>query len=178
MDTTTSALAVSLQPMETRIADPEPRIDRLSPRHRECLRLVYHRRVTKEIAAELGLSVGTVSTYCTEAIRLLGARDRRHAAELLHDYEEARGLAPPPSRTELDFAGVSEPPLSPPSVSAVPSWARYLPFRHKDAPGNDLTVTARLFWICAIAVALAVGFGSLASGAHFINDIFQGRGSR
>ena len=64
-------------------------VERLSPRQRECLRLAYQRRTTKEIARELGIRPGTVATYCSEAIAILGADNRRHAAELLHGLERA-----------------------------------------------------------------------------------------
>ncbi|MFD2138289.1 helix-turn-helix transcriptional regulator [Novosphingobium resinovorum] len=61
--------------------------ERLTPRQRECLRMVYDRLVSKEIAEKLGISSNTVDTYLTEAIAILGARNRRHAAALFHEYE-------------------------------------------------------------------------------------------
>ena len=56
----------------------------LSPRQRECVRLIWSRRATwKEIAAELGISKSTVDKYIAEAIELTGARDRRQAAAMV-----------------------------------------------------------------------------------------------
>lgn len=52
----------------------------LTRRHRECLRGVKALKGSKEIAAELGLGKSTVDIYLAEAVRLLGARNRREAA--------------------------------------------------------------------------------------------------
>ena len=72
-------------------AGAEELFKRLSPRQRECLRRVYLRSTSKEIATALDLGPGTVDTYITGAISTLKARNRRHAAELLHAYEETAG---------------------------------------------------------------------------------------
>src|SRR3546814_19288030 len=48
----------------------------------------------------------TVDTYITEAISTLKARNRRHAAELFHAYEEKAG---DPRKFEVEKAGVVEP---------------------------------------------------------------------
>lgn len=68
----------------------DARFVRLSPRQQECLRLTFVRKSTKEIAAILDLSPGTVSGYCSEAIQVVGARNRIDAAEKFAAYE-ARG---------------------------------------------------------------------------------------
>lgn len=59
----------------------------LTRRHRECLRGVKALKGSKEIAAELGLGKSTVDSYLAEAVRLLGARNRREAALALAEYE-------------------------------------------------------------------------------------------
>src|SRR3546814_19088932 len=84
----------------------EELFERLSPRQRECLRRVYLRSTSKEIATALDLGPGTVDTYITEAISTLKARNRRHAAELFHAYEETAG---DPRKFEFEKAGVVEP---------------------------------------------------------------------
>ncbi|MGO7251502.1 helix-turn-helix transcriptional regulator, partial [Rhizobium brockwellii] len=56
-------------------------------RHRECLRGVKALKGSKEIATELGLGKSTVDSYLAEAVRLLGARNRREAAMALADHE-------------------------------------------------------------------------------------------
>lgn len=61
--------------------EPDP----LSDRERVCLRLAGQGRTSPEIAAELGLSVGTVRNYLSEAIGKLGAGNRVEAARLARD---------------------------------------------------------------------------------------------
>ena len=59
--------------------------DSLSDRERLCLRLAGQRRTGPEIAAELGLSVGTVRNYLSEAIGKLGVGNRVEAARLARE---------------------------------------------------------------------------------------------
>lgn len=50
-------------------------LDRLSPRQREVLQLIAESRSTKEIAADLGLSVKTVETHRSQIMERLGIHD-------------------------------------------------------------------------------------------------------
>lgn len=148
-------------------------IQRLSPRQRECLRRVYRRKTSKEIATELGLGVGTVDNYIVEAVSTLHARNRREAAELLHDYEIKEA---DPCKFELSFTGVvaGEPKGASQSQEAKPlTWLQSLPFRTKGVPFNDLSPFLRFFWIVQIGIALAVGFGMLAVGLEVLSRILQ-----
>ena len=61
--------------------EPDP----LTDRERVCLRLAGQGRTSPEIAAELGLSVGTVRNYLSEAIGKLGAGNRVEAARLARE---------------------------------------------------------------------------------------------
>jgi len=61
--------------------EPDP----LSERERVCLRLAGRGQTSPEIAAELGLSVGTVRNYLSEAIGKLGAGNRVEAARLARE---------------------------------------------------------------------------------------------
>lgn len=61
--------------------EPDP----LSERERVCLRLAGQGRTSPEIAEALGLSVGTVRNYLSEAIGKLGAGNRVEAARLARD---------------------------------------------------------------------------------------------
>src|SRR3546814_4760689 len=73
------------------------------------------------------------------AISTLKARNRRHAAELLHAYEETSGA---PRKFEFEKAGVVEPGPDETSRSseAKPlTWLQSLPFRTKGVPFNDLS---------------------------------------
>ncbi|MEG8044115.1 helix-turn-helix transcriptional regulator [Sphingomonas sp. LR59] len=73
----------------------EPRIDRLSNRHRDVLRGVAALRKTKQIAAELGIAPGTVDGYIADAVRILGATDRGDAARMLARHERIDPLSDP-----------------------------------------------------------------------------------
>lgn len=53
------------------------------------------------------------------------------------------------------------------------SIAGLLPVRRPGQRSNDLPVVARLLWIPAIAVILAVGFGMLASGLKVLADLIE-----
>ncbi|MEG8023357.1 LuxR C-terminal-related transcriptional regulator [Sphingomonas aurantiaca] len=75
----------------------EPRIDRLSNRHRDVLRGVAALRKTKQIAADLGIAPGTVDGYIAEAVRILGATDRGDAARMLARHERADPLSETPA---------------------------------------------------------------------------------
>lgn len=61
--------------------EPDP----LSERERVCLRLAGQGRTSPEIAQKLGLSVGTVRNYLSEAIGKLGAGNRVEAARLARE---------------------------------------------------------------------------------------------
>lgn len=153
---------------------------RLSPRQRDCLRLVWSRRATsKEIGAELGISKSTVDAYIAQAVELLGARDRRHAAAMVFGetpIAEARALPAregevipaevPPAEYQYDSARVSAPapvPLPPEaSIEGVPFW----PALGEGRRLNTLSVMQTLGRIGLIAVgslaalALAMALGS------------------
>lgn len=59
--------------------------DPLSERERVCLRLAGQGQTSPEIARSLGLSVGTVRNYLSEAMGKLGASNRIEAARLARD---------------------------------------------------------------------------------------------
>ncbi len=61
--------------------EPDP----LTDRERACLRLAGQGQTGPEIAETLGLSVGTVRNYLSEAIGKLGAGNRIEAARLARD---------------------------------------------------------------------------------------------
>ncbi|WP_249340768.1 helix-turn-helix transcriptional regulator [Sphingomonas sp. 2SG] len=85
------ALAMPAVPRDRgQVTDPAP-FERLSRRHRECLRGVRELKGSKEIADELGIEKSTVDKYLTEAVKVLGARNRRDAALRLAAHEEAAG---------------------------------------------------------------------------------------
>ena len=147
----------------------------LSPRQRECLRLIWSRRATsKEIAAELGISKSTVDKYIAEAIELTGARDRRQAAAMIFGETpilqgEGREIAPvetPPAESHSHSAWVSAPAAATlthdRSIEGVPFW----PSSGERRRLNTLSLLQTLGRIGLIAVAslaalaLAMALGS------------------
>lgn len=70
-------------------------IDELTPRQRDCLRLVPTRN-SKEIAQILGISPNVVDKHVKAAMRTLGVSSRQHAARSLIESEAGRDqpLAP------------------------------------------------------------------------------------
>lgn len=149
---------------------------KLSPRQKDCLRLVYRLKTSKEIAAELGLSPGTVHTYCAEAVATLGARNRRHAAEILH-FAEHGGGEEAPRQVQLEPAGVKPGGVDlPPAAQGIsPSpWWRLLPIRPSGAANNDLSILLRLAWIPILAGFFAISFGMLAVCFEVVANLFRG----
>jgi len=65
------------------------RFDKLTPRQRDCLRLLAAPMRPKEIATSLNLSVRTVEGYIAEAVQRLGAQSALHAARLLAEHEQS-----------------------------------------------------------------------------------------
>src|SRR5690349_25031276 len=72
-------------PDRSEITDPV--VGLLTPRERECLRLVDQHFSSKQIARELGMSKTSVDTYCDRARRKLGVPDRYEAARLLRGHD-------------------------------------------------------------------------------------------
>ena len=149
------------------------RFDRLTRSQRECLRL-YHQRYRLKAIAEMmdGISPNTVGSYLTEAVAVLDAPGRPAAATMLAEWEAAH----PESRGRFS---VGDPALFPPAellptVIPVPpekSWQAYLPVRTRRGSPNDLNPVLRASWIVALAIALAIGFGELLTGAHVLTDL-------
>jgi len=184
------------------VSDPK-RFDRLARRHRECLRGVRALKGSKEIAEELGIEKSTVDSYLTEAVRVLGAKNRRDAALMLAEHEDAapKSTEHPeeivkteenqhPDKIGGDSARlVSTPdalpiPISPgEQVAGQPDGERTgpaprpfvarLPFRRKGQADNELSVGDRLIWIQAIAVGTAIGFGMLAMGLQVVTTLIE-----
>ncbi len=180
----------------------DTRFDRLSRRHRECLRGVRDLKGSKEIADALGIEKSTVDKYLTEAVRVLGARNRRDAALMLADHEAPPHTATPYESTEnapaptpdkiggdsirLSVSPFDLPiPASPdetivgaPGVSGEarprsrPPGIR-LPLRRKGQRDNDLTVGDRLIWIQAIALGISIAFGMLMTGLQVLTGLIE-----
>lgn len=124
------------------------RFDRLTKRHRECLLGVRALQGSKEIADTLGIEKSTVDSYLTEATRILGARNRRHAALLLAEHEAAQAVIvaqsgevsvksvemPDPDKMGADSARLVPPPQ--PLPSPVSPDEQFVGQLDADQPGT------------------------------------------
>ncbi len=119
------------------------KLEALTRRERDCLRLVLDRLSSKEIVRTLGISPTSVDTLVRRAREKLGVDDRYAAAQLLADWERD-GAAPVPGT----LAGA-------PATSAQ-GWRGWtLP------PLASLNLAQRLMLVVLGAIVGAIGFGAL-----------------
>ena len=149
-------------------------LDQLTPRERDCLRLVAEGRSSKEIALALELSPFTVDEYVRSAVQKLGAANRREAARILVAGEA--GLTPEELGDEPQ--SVASPADSAPAIPPVrseeaPRWR--FPLLRNGRQFNDLRWATRFAGIVLGAVGIIVLFSQLANGMAVIQSIFQGR---
>src|SRR3954469_23148432 len=85
-------------------------ITRLTPRERECLRLVAQHMHSKEIGRALDLSPFTVDKYIESACERLGVRSRREAARMFIEQSSDD----PPNGSGNELLGLAERPERPP----------------------------------------------------------------
>lgn len=144
---------------------------RLAPRQRDCLRLVWERQATsKEIAAELGIGKGTVDNYIKTAVEMLGARDRREAAQMVFGGQPRAPIGgqvpdfPAPVEYTVDSTGVGGAPGN--AAAMAPSTNSSWPWR-SGGRRNGMSLAQTLLWIlaiglgslCALSLAVSVGNG-------------------
>src|ERR1700744_3723984 len=92
--------------MRARDIIAEDPVGLLTPRERECLRLVDQHLSSKQIARELGMSKTSVDTYCDRARRKLGVDDRYSAARMLRQLD----INPVPTGSGQDAIRTDEAP--------------------------------------------------------------------
>lgn len=174
----------------------QDRFERLTEKQRECLRLVFMHRSSKEIARELGVGSDAVDQRLKTAMRVLGVESRTEAARLLAQHE---GLGPyqrlvyqspdvvpnavPPSfaATATEGAGADEPYVSAVREEQVsfetlqwrPARALPLPFPIEGEGRNGLGPWQRMAWIAGIAIGTAIGFGAFLTGLHALAELAQ-----
>lgn len=143
----------------------------LNDRHRECLALVYVGRESKEIAALLNLSPGTVDGYLKAASKRLGVSGRRAAAAA---YAQA---SPDELRRILQRLDVTSIPLADQQLgladrgvaTARPALSRKhfgLPVPTRERRWNDLPGWQRIGWSVAIGIGSLLVVTALISSAH------------
>ncbi|MEA3042669.1 MAG: hypothetical protein QOH47_507 [Sphingomonadales bacterium] len=175
------------------------RIERLTDKQRQCLRLVYAHKETKEIARILGLSPDGVTQRIKAAMRTLGVDKRRDAALML---AEAEGLTAYPRQVDpsRDIASVPEPATIAPSIEggrqyeassvgamreeqAVFETATSLRPRGFQLPlpiwggrPSDLGSLLRLGWIFAVMLLIALTFGIFLTGVEALSRLGRAAG--
>lgn len=171
------------------------RIERLTDKQRECLRLVFMHRSSKEIARELGIGVDAVDQRIKTAMRTLDVESRTEAARMLASHE---GMGPyqrlvyqmPEVVPDLPLpefaaranegAGV----VDEPQAMAVredqamfqalqwrPARALPLPLPFEGEGRNSLTAWQRVAWIVGIAIGVAIGFGAFLTGLQALAEL-------
>src|ERR1700741_70346 len=101
--------------MPVRPVIPDDPVELLTPRERQCLRLVDEHLSSKEIARKLGMSKTSVDTYCDRARRKLGVGDRYEAARLLRNIDikvVPTGSGQDAIRTDTDAGSWPDDPAS------------------------------------------------------------------
>lgn len=173
--------------------DPN-RVERLTDKQRECLRLVYRHMETKEIARVLSLSPDGVTQRIKSAMKTLGVDRRRDAARILAEAE-GLGSYPPQVYSSRDIAITPHPAISAASTEdgrqsgssgeamreeqaafeavslAGPSA---LPLPIGGARPNDVGFQKRLAWIAGIAIGIALAFGALVAGVEALTRLIWG----
>jgi DNA-binding CsgD family transcriptional regulator len=168
------------------------RIERLTDKQRQCLRLVYAHKETKEIARILGLSPDGVTQRIKAAMRTLEVDKRRDAALIL---AEAEGLTAYPREVypSRDIASAPEAPMLAPSTesgrhesgfvgrammeeqavftAAPPAWPRgvQVPLPFWGSRPSDLSWFRRLGWIIGIMFMVALVFGMFLAGLEALS---------
>src|SRR5436309_1873743 len=102
--------------MRAKTAITEDPAGLLTPRERECLRLVDQHLSSKQIARELGMSKTSVDTYCDRARRKLGVEDRYSAARIARqldvNHDVLIGSGQDTIRTDIPPAGWLDEPAT------------------------------------------------------------------
>jgi len=141
------------------------RLDRLTEQQRACLRMVYQHMTSKEIAPRLGIEPGSVDQHIKTAMRKLGVCDRRAAARMLAEHEDAgppradAGLVLEMHEEQADFhaaPGLASSKFQPP----LPIWG---------GKPSDLGPLRRLAWIFAIMLMVALSFGVFLAGLEALS---------
>ena len=173
------------------------RIERLTEKQRECLRLVFMHRSSKEIARELGVGVDAVDQRIKTAMRTLDVESRTDAAVLLAQHE---GFGPyqrlvyqmpdiVPEAADAPIAvranegaraadepfamAVMEEQAAFQSLQWRPARALPFPLPIEGEGRNGLGAWQRVAWIVGIALATAIGFGVFLSGLQSLARVAQ-----
>lgn len=173
------------------------RLERLTDKQRECLRLVFMHRSSKEIARELGIGVDAVDQRIKTAMRSLDVESRTDAALMLAQHEGLgpyqrlvyqmpdivlRAADPSFAARANEGARAADEPYAmavreEQATFQALQWrpARSLPFPlpFEGEGRNGLGAWQRVGWIVGIAIATAIGFGVFLSGLQSLARVAQ-----
>ncbi|KTE18731.1 MULTISPECIES: helix-turn-helix domain-containing protein [unclassified Sphingopyxis] len=148
-------------------------IDQLTPREKECLRLLLKPMRAKEVARVTGLSVNTVNEHLKSARRKLGTTDSWSAAQLL------RALEDPITNSDTKEWGSS--PMAVPVQNSATDTSAFepvmversslFPFATKGRPWNDLSFGWRLAWPLLLFGVIAIGAGAIMAVASELSQL-------
>lgn len=163
------------------------RVDQLSERQLDCLRLVARNLSSKEIAAELGISPHTVDQRIRGSLKLLGVERRAQAARLVADAEPSQRLihqtpyiAAASAGDQQEGAishqirhadraeGAGETGLQTEQSSLLRS-PLVLPFATRSNPRNEMSAGLRLAWIASIAIGTIFAGGMYLAGLESLS---------
>ncbi|HZF43729.1 MAG TPA: helix-turn-helix transcriptional regulator [Sphingomonadaceae bacterium] len=167
-------------------------IERVTENQRECLRLVWRHYESKQIARELNITPFAVDGRIKNAMRTLQVEDRFEAARMIVQAEAEAGVQSaiyPPSdipgrplsysTSDPSMHGERQADLLALEEAQAPyslyprheaSWFSP-PLPSHGRTTNDLTLSARLLWIAALAIGTALAFGALAAGLEALSRL-------
>lgn len=148
------------------------RIEELTQRERECLRLVRRDQSSKQITLALGISPHTVDARLKKAITLLGVSSRYEAAQLLAEHEGREDTYYQPLVYQPS-ALVSDPISHDPKPHDLNEDRRRfrVPFLRQGRRINDLEPLQRLVWIGALALLILITFANFANALDVMRSI-------
>ncbi|MEO5641418.1 MAG: helix-turn-helix transcriptional regulator [Sphingomicrobium sp.] len=181
----TTALGMGFATMESWLPR---RVDKLTSRQLDCLRLVAQHLSSKEIAGELGISPHTVDQRIRQALQILGVERRSQAARIVIDeagpyqrlIHQSPYIAADPVGDQQDGAishqirhadragGTGETGLET-EQGTQPRFPLVLPFATRSNPSNEMSVGQKLTWIVIIAIGATFSAGMYLAGLESLS---------
>ena len=164
------------------------RVDKLTSRQLDCLRLVARHLSSKEIAAELCISPHTVDQRIRQTLQILGVERRSQAARIVIDetgpyqrlIHQSPDIAVDPAGEQQEEAishqirhadragGTGETGFETEQRSQLRS-PLVLPFATTSHPSNGMSDGLKLTWIVIIAIGAAFSAGMFLAGLESLS---------
>lgn len=147
--------------------------DLLTPREKECLRLLLYPMSAKEIARAIGTSQHTVRSHLKEARRKLNTSSSVDAARIFRDQDSSPQIGEVTSggwreQSYIVQDGAADTILETNVVKS--SWEP--PFSTRGRPWNDLPLRWRVTWPITLFFLVAIGVSALSSGAVALSTVY------